>query len=223
MRSKGFLALASLLLLTTSCGCGPTRVEQLLEAAHSDDIDEQRTALRELADVGPDAASAFPDFIELSEHRHPDVRRLSGLALGRIASTLSTADDQHHETEVQAVLTRLLDDPELAVRNTAAFALLDLDPDHPVAQQRVLSAMKQGDGGIIDRLTHTKPAPAWAIPTLSELVSHDSRPGIRRLAVVALGKIDPQAPEAQKKLQSALQDRDDRVREAARDALARGS
>lgn len=210
-----------MLLSMSACG-GPTRVEELLIAAHSSEIDEQRGALRELADIGPDAAAAIADLIDLSDHPHPDIRRLSGLALGNIAAALPPEELESHRREILEVLTRMLEDDELAVRNTAAFALLGLEPDHAAAQDRLKSSMRKGDGGIIDRLTHMHPPPAWTVPTLVDLLHRDPRPGIRRLSAVALGAIDPDGDETRKALHQALSDSDDQVRSAAQDALNRG-
>jgi len=213
-----FLASVAVLLSMSACG-GPSRVEQLLASAHSSEINEQRTALRELADLGTDAEPAIADFVDLSSHRHPDIRRLSGLALGNIAAALPSEELEPHRQGIIDVLTRLLGDDELAVRNTAAFALLGLDPDHAPAQQCLVSSMRQGDGGIIDRLTHMQPAPTWAVPTLVGLLTRDRRPGLRRLSAVALGAIDSDGEESRKALNRALSDSDDRVRSAAQDAL----
>ncbi|MGD9854118.1 MAG: HEAT repeat domain-containing protein [Planctomycetaceae bacterium] len=209
------------MLVLAACGCGPTRFDQLLESAQSDDLDRQRAALRELADLGPEAAPAVPYLIQLSGHPHPDIRRLSGLALGNLASGQVTADMPSQRGEIRDVLLRQLDDKDLAVRNTAAFALLDLDPDQASAQRQLQRAIQQGDGGLIDRLTHLDPKPAWAVPTLIDIVKRDRRPGLRRLAVVALGEIDPSRVDAQQALKTALEDPNDQVRSAAGAALRR--
>jgi HEAT repeat protein len=201
-----------------TCGCGDSRLDELLESAHSSDIDQQRQALRELADLGSEATPAIPDLIELCGDSDADVRRLSGLALSNIATAVP-AGELGQRSEIIDVLTKQLDDDEPAVRNTAAFGLLTLDPDHTGAQQRLQVAMREGDGGIIDRLSRTQPPPAWAVPTLIEILTRDQRPGLRRLAAVALGKIDPGGEDAQAALRGALQDSDDRVRGAAEEAL----
>jgi HEAT repeat protein len=212
------LVCATLLFLIT-CGCGESRLDQLLQGAHSTDIDQQRQALRELAEFGPEAAPAIPDLIELCGHSHTDVRRLSSLALSNIVSTLPADESGSQRGEIIDVLATQLDDEAPAVRNTAAFGLLTLDPGHAAARQRLQTAMREGDGGIIDRLSRTQPPPTWAVPTLVEILSRDPRPGLRRLAAIALGEIDPRGEHAQTALRRALQDADDRVRGAAEEAL----
>ncbi|MBX3440667.1 MAG: HEAT repeat domain-containing protein [Planctomycetaceae bacterium] len=198
-------------------GCGPTRLEGLLEAAQSSNNDERRTALRSIADLGAEAQPAVPVLRKLSEDLHPDVRRLCGLALGNIATALP--DDQELRENVVEILNRQLSDSELAVRNTAAFALLQIDANHTKAQQTLQRAIRQGDGGVVDRLTHLQPRPLWSVPTLIEILGRDERPGLRRLAAVALGEIAPTQEAARAALQAGLRDRDDEVRSAAQEAL----
>jgi HEAT repeat protein len=222
-RSRSRVAGVGLLLILAISGCGASRLEQLLASIRSDDVERQRLALRELADMGADAAPAIPALIDLSRHRDADIRRLCGLALGRIAAALPSDALQSPRDAAISALARQLDDGDLAVRNTAAFGLVGLDPEHARAQHQLCRAMQQGDGGIIDRLTRTQPAPLWAVPTFIELLNRDRRPGIRRLAAVALGEIGRDDPQARTALTRALQDSDDRVRSAAHKALNRAA
>lgn len=215
-----FICTFSVLLAIPQTGCRPTRFEQLMESVRSDDVDRQRTALRELADLGPEAAPALPELLELTGHPHPDLRRLSSLAVGRIAAAPSS-DVEVQRANINDILTQQLADEDLAVRNTAAFALLELDSDHAAAQRQLRRAMQQGDGGIVDRLTRTDPPPTWATPTLIEIIRRDERPSLRRLAVIALGAIDPGGRDARQALRAACHDPDDQVRTAAELALRR--
>jgi HEAT repeat protein len=57
-----------------------------------------------------------------------------------------------------------------------------------------------------------------SVPTFTRLLT-DRRPGIRRLAAEGLGKIGGASQTALPALRQALQDRDDRVREAATQAI----
>jgi len=208
----------ALTLLLLVIGCGRSRLDELLADAHSDDTEQQRLALRKIADLGAEAAPAVPSLIELTRHQNADVRRLSGLALGNITAVLPDADVAPAAEVIDALETQLTD-TNRGVQNTAAFALLHLEPDHAAAQQQLTAAMRKGDGGIIDRLKRLHPSPDWAVPALIEILRGDPRPGIRRLAAVALGLMDSEDPDVQNALRGALRDTDDRVREAAKESL----
>lgn len=201
-------------------GCGRTQVDELLAAARSEDAEQRQLALRQIAELSAEGAPAIPVLIELSHHRDPQVRRLCGLALGNIAPRIPATEEWTPQTEVVPALETQLIDSERAVQTTAAFALLNLNPDHAAAQQQLNAAMRQGDGGIIDRMKRLQPAPEWAIPTLFDLLQTDRRPGIRRLSAEALGMIAPDDLDVHAALRSALNDKDDRVQEAAKDALS---
>ncbi len=75
-----------------------------------------------------------------------------------------------------------------------------------------------GEGGTIVAVGEMGPAADWAVPTLTKLLQ-DRRAGIRRLAAEALGRIAAGNPEVQAALRRSLSDADDRVREAAQQAL----
>ena len=220
MRSDRRPAVCLLALLTfTACSAGSSRLEELLESAHSAEADQRRQALQAIAELGVDAIPAIPDLIELCGHATPETRRLSSLALAEIATVLPEDEFQSERHEIVDALATRLNDEEQSVRNTAAFGLLAIDHSHSLAQQHLQAAMRRGDGGIIDRLTHSQPPPTWARPTLISILNEDPRPGLRRLAAVGLGEIDADSEETQTALRNALQDSDDRVRRAARLAL----
>jgi HEAT repeat protein len=84
----------------------------------------------------------------------------------------------------------------------------------------VLTAtMQAGEGGTIVAVGGLGPQAEWAAPTLTKLLQ-DKRPGVRRLAAEALGKIGPQG-DATAALEQATRDADDQVRAAAEAALGR--
>ena len=135
-----------------------------------------------------------------------EVRRLSCFALGEIG------------TANRRVLSAALDDAEMSVRLSAAYALLKLDDADPEAAETLSVAMRAGDGGVIVSVTSAGARAAWAIPTLTTLLT-DRRAGIRRLAAEGLGKIGGASQSALPTLKRATQDRDDRVRAAAAEAI----
>jgi hypothetical protein len=218
IRCLGALALLAVLSWSLP-GCGDSEFDQLLAAARGEDIEQQRLALRQLADMGPRAAAAVPDLILLCSDEDADVRRLAGLGLGNIAAEVRGDEAELDAADILSALSSQLEDENAGVRHSAAFALLGLNPDHQAAQDCLLVAMRRGDGGIVDRLKSMQPPPIWAVPTLIEILSRDRRPGIRRLAAVSLGEIAPDQADVRGALQQALRDGDDRVRDAAQQAL----
>jgi HEAT repeat protein len=200
-------------------GCGDSEFDQLLSAARGEDLEQQRLALRQIADMGARASAAVPHLILLTSHENADVRRLAGLGLGNIVADVRGDAPEIDQSGILAALSRQLEDKDTGVRHSAAFALLGLDADHQAAQECLLVAMRRGDGGIIDRLKSMQPPPTWAVPPLIEILMRDRRPGIRRLAAVSLGTIAPDQPDVRGALQRALRDADDRVRDAAQRAL----
>ncbi len=80
--------------------------------------------------------------------------------------------------------------------------------------------MKMGEGGTIVAVGQYGENAVWAVPTLVSLLE-DRRAGIRRIAADALRQIGPAAGAAEEALRRAAKhDVDDRVRDAAKEALA---
>ena len=104
------------------------------------------------------------------------------------------------------------------MRLAAAYALLKIKAGHNGAVDVLSRAMLAGDGGVIVGVTKEGPQAAWAVPTLTRLLA-DRRPGIRRLAAEGLGKIGSASQSALPALENSLKDQDDRVREAATQAI----
>ncbi|HVJ68660.1 MAG TPA: HEAT repeat domain-containing protein, partial [Caulifigura sp.] len=100
------------------------------------------------------------------------------------------------------------------------FSLQALAPETTPFRDELLSGMKSGDGGLLVAIRGFEPPASWAVPTLLELIK-DKRPGIRRLAIEALGDIAPAMEASRKAIEAARRDPDDRVREAADKVLDR--
>jgi HEAT repeat protein len=114
-----------------------------------------------------------------------------------------------------------LRDPDTGVRRAAAFALQQLAPETEAYRDELIAALRAGDGGVIVALPKLTPRPDWALEPLRELLK-DRRPGTRRLAIEALAELKFDDPTLRPTLERLAQsDRDDRVREAAREALSR--
>jgi HEAT repeat protein len=114
-------------------------------------------------------------------------------------------------------LESALDDSELTVQLAAAWALVKLDPGARKYVSVLTATMQAGEGGTIVAVGNLGAEAEWAVPTLEELLQ-DKRPGVRRLAAEALGRIGPQG-DATAALEQATGDADDQVRAAAEAAL----
>jgi hypothetical protein len=82
------------------------------------------------------------------------------------------------------------------------------------------NALLDGNGPVFLEVARMGPSGAWAVPTLTSLLSH-KHPPVRALAARALGGIGAPAMSALPSLQKALRDEKPVVRKAARIALDR--
>ena len=191
-------------------GCGEARLDQLVsELRQADDVLVRRAAARALGELGSEATSAVSALDEALADDDREVCRLACYALGEVGPQANAA---------LPALTNSLQDEELSVRLAAAFAIQKINPDSEAYVAELTKAMRMGEGGTIVSIGRIGPSATWAVPTLIELLK-DRRPGIRRLAVEALGQIAVDAEDAESALRRALRDEDDRVRQAAQKAL----
>jgi HEAT repeat protein len=80
--------------------------------------------------------------------------------------------------------------------------------------------MRAGDGRTLLAVSEMGSSGAWAVPTLVELLAHES-PKVRALAARTLGRIGPAAGDAKPALQGAARDPSAAVQTAAKEALKR--
>lgn len=175
--------------------------------------------MRELAELGMDAKQATPVLVGGTQDDDPETARLSCFALGQIYTAGETPAESPVPADVREVLAASLNGRQTSLRMTAAYALLATDADNADAQAVLLTAMQRGDGGVIDRIGRRQPPPTWAVDTLIEILGGDRRPGNRRLAAVALGRIGVSSEAVRAALEQASDDDDDRVRAAAQESL----
>ena len=212
LRTQRLPAQWMLALLTAALcgGCGSDPVAPLVEQLRSTDADARRDAARSLGALGPAAASAVESLEAVVDDESPAVRQAVCRALGEIGES---------SPSTTAALQGALTDRELSVRLASAFALLRLAPDDLAYVPVLKTAMEQGEGGTIVAVGHMGTDATWALPTLTGLL-RDRRPGIRRIAAEAIGRIGPDESARASLRNSAADDPDDRVREAARTALS---
>jgi HEAT repeat protein len=197
------------LCLAAAAGCEADQVTLLTEQLASAENDARSNAARDLGALGAAAGPAIPSLIVVARDSQPGVRQAACRALGEIGVA---------DPAALAALQDSLEDAESSVQLAAAFALVKLDPGGQAYIPVLIRTMRSGEGGTIVAVGQLGPQASWAVPALIDLLK-DRRPGIRRLAAEALGRIGPTA-EAVPALQRAAQDSDDRVRAAAAAALA---
>jgi HEAT repeat protein len=198
-----------LLLAVALAGCqGDDPVAARIAELQGTDRDARIAAADALRDLGEPASAAVPALNSVLGDLHPGVRQSAARALGHMGEAGRTA---------ATPLEKLLNDPELSVRLAAAWSLQKLDPAGQKYIPVLTKAMRAGEGGTIVAVGNLGPAADWAVPTLTTLLQ-DRRPGVRRLAAEALGKIGPD-DAARAALERAVKDSDDRVREAASAAV----
>lgn len=200
----------ALLTIALYGGCAGDSVAPLVDQLRSPDAGTRRQAARALGELGPAAVSAVDALESGVDDPDPGVRQAACRALGEIGEV---------SPSTTAALQEGLSDPQLSVRLASAFALLKLAPDDHAYVPVLTTAMEQGEGGTIVAVGRMGGAASWALPTLTGLL-RDRRPGIRRIAAEALGRIGPDAESRLALQRSAADDPDDRVREAARAALS---
>lgn len=198
---------AGLAVLLALAGC---RSELSVLTANLTDPDPEvrETAARDLGELGPAARPAALALVAATLDEQREVRQAACRALGELGTT---------EGGVIGGLKSALEDKEMSVRTAAAFSLLKLNPADQAYVPALEATMREGEGGTIVAVGKLGPSAAWALPTLISLLQ-DGRPGIRRLAAEAIGRIGPNV-EARVALQKIADDRDDRVRAAVQTAL----
>ena len=207
---RGLTVLNPIVVIAASlAGCEAPH-EPLVEQLQSTSAESRRAAALALGKLGSTAEPAVSSLWPVVGDGDPTVRQAACRALGEIGVA---------SLETTAALQPALDDAELSVRLAAAIALLRLDPSGDVHRQVLTDAMLQGEGGTIVAVGRLEPKATWALPTLTQLL-RDRRPGIRRIAAEALGRIGPDAAAREALHRSATQDADDRVRTTATESLS---
>ncbi len=169
----------------------------------------RRAAARGLREAGPEASDSLGALQEALSDPDSEVVRQCAVTLGSIGAAAEPAVPS---------LVELLKHDELAVRFSAAIAIHRIDPGEDAIHPVLIQAMQTGDGGAILAVAEMGPAAVWAVPTLEKLARHRD-PNVRLLAVTALGRIGPNASEAEDVLEAAMDDRHAGVREAASRSL----
>jgi len=215
MRLAWVVSLGTVLLgivLSGIGGCGGDPVARWAAELQDEDVHVRRAAARQLADLGFEAEPAASALGNALDDPDREVRRLAIHAVSQVGPPAES---------FLPALQNALDDEELSVRIAAAIAINRIDPNEEGHQRVLIDAMKMGEGGIIVTVGQMAEDAGWAVPTLIDLLG-DPRPGIRRISANSLEQIGPAAAAAEETLQQvASSDAEERVREAAQQALDR--
>jgi HEAT repeat protein len=177
-------------------------------------------AVRVLTKLGPKAAGAVPDLVEVSKEADPEVRKSIYFALAAIGTGAAPATD---------VLADSISSDDKGVRESALYALRQIGPDAKAAIRPLLRRME------VDRSFESL-ASAWALariapdnravaskilPVLMRGLSNSDEQ-IRLNSAEALADLGPEAMQVAPELKKiARDDKSPLVREAAVAALKR--
>lgn len=209
MSVNSAMRLACLGFALMMLGCGVNRTDELITQLNDDDLEDRRTAVKELADCEGDEVTAA--LASVLDDTDTSVRRLAITAIGQ-RGPLAVA-------QLPSLLPAL-EDPMLSVRLATALAIQKIDPDNEDFVPVITDALLAGEGGIFLEVAEMGPDAQWAVPTLIRLLSHPETK-LRALTAVTLGRLGPTARNAEPALRKALKDPQDPVRNAAQAALVK--
>jgi HEAT repeat protein len=200
---------ATLYLFIVGCASDPR--DRLIAALESSEVEARRAAARALGEEGQADERVVGALTKSVDDADAEVRRRSIDALGQFGVSAKAS---------VPALIRALRDSEPAVALRAALALQKVDPGNSESQPVLIAAMRRGDGRILLEVGAMGDKAAWAVPTLTRLLSHEA-PQVRAVAARSLGQTGPPARRAEAALRRATSDTNLGVQQAARDALAR--
>lgn len=197
---------------------GPPAVPRLVGALKYAALREEVIGI--LGRMGPAAAPATPQLVQLIEDKNPNVAHAAVLALAAIGPpakeavpALTQALQQHRDADADAT--------------DYAFALGSIGPDAAAAAPQLEMLLKSPDAnlGLISAWSLARiqpksaPVAAKTLPLLVAGLSSPS-PAARQAAAEALASLGPLAKSAEPSLKKASADSDQNVRDAAAKALA---
>jgi HEAT repeat protein len=194
--------------MLTGCG-GKAGAASGISGLESGDVDVRRIAVRELTQKPTLDDQEIGALTKCIADPDVEVRRASINAIGKCGPQAASA---------LPMLIKALQDSDSAVRIRAALAIQKIDPKNPAFMPVLIAALRAGDGHVLLDVGAMGADGAWAVPTLTELLSHNL-PQVRALAAQTLGRIGPTASSAKPALQQATRDLNLAVQTAARHAL----
>jgi HEAT repeat protein len=190
-------------------GCGGSSTETFIAQLRDADPKVRLAAARALSERRSDVTVAVAGLAAAAEDNDFAVRELAITTLGQIGPEAKDA---------LPAIERALTDENRSVRTSAALAIDSIEPNSQVHRPVLVESLRSGDGPVFIAVSRMGERGAWAVPTLTGLLS-DRRPSIRALAAHALGGIGPAARVAERALQQSSRNPEPSVRKAAQKAL----
>jgi HEAT repeat protein len=203
--------LAFVVLCQMVVGCGRDSLEDLIARLGDPDFRVRRAAATKLVERAATDEHVVPALMPCVADHNIEARRLAIDVLGQIGPGASAS---------LPTLKAALADQEPTVRMRAAIAIQRIAPEERSFVPVLVSAMRAGQGRILLHVGAMGADGAWAVPTLMELLSHDS-PQMRALAAQTLGRVGLPASDARAALERAARDPNAAVQSAARGAMQR--
>jgi vesicle coat complex subunit len=190
-------------------GCGRDPVADLAARLQDPNVEVRRAAVEALGQQPVSDVRVIDSLTRCIGDNDGEVRYGSIAAVGRIGPPAKSS---------LPALKSALQDVEPTIRQRAALSIARIDPLEPSFIPVLVGAMRDGDGRVLLEIASMGAEAAWAVPTLTGLLSHQS-PKVRALAASALGGIGSPAASAKPALQQASRDSNAIVKTAAREAL----
>lgn len=192
-------------------GCSHDSADAIVSRLHDPNVEVRRTATHSLVERPFNDSRVIEELAKNTADKNSELRYESVEALGKLGPAAKST---------VPLLKLRLQDTEKNVRLRAAFSIQKIDPADPSFVPILAAAMREGDGRTLLEVGSLGPGAAWAVPTLSGLLTHES-PKVRTLSARALGNIGPTASASKSALEAARNDPNTGVQKAATDALAR--
>jgi HEAT repeat protein len=211
MSIRAFSRRFSIALSLALGGCRHDPAEAIVAKLSDPNIEVRLAATNSLVEQPVNDNRVIKELTKNVSEKNSELRYKSAEALGKLGSAAKSS--------LPSLILRL-QDGEKNVRLRAAFSIQKIDPADRSFVPVLSDAMREGDGRTLLEVGALGSGAAWAVPTLSGLLSHAS-PKVRTLAAKALGNIGPAANGAKIALEAARGDSNAGVQKAANDALAR--
>ena len=165
----------------------------LVKALQDPDFSARLFAVQSIGRIGVASRPMAPALIELLSDPHWWVRREAARALALIGGDLQRAVPALKQLMMQA---EPQDNNPAWTRTCAAAALWRADPQDVLALEQIQQSIELPEigGWTVRLLGDLGTAPVGAVPALKELLQSDD-PNLRKAALSALRKIDPDAAE----------------------------
>jgi HEAT repeat protein len=198
-------------ICTALTGCGHDPVDNIVAKLRDPDVAVRRAATHSLVEQPVNNERVIEELTKNVSDKNTELRYESAEALGKLGPAAKSS--------LPLVKLRL-QDGDKNVRLRAAFSIEKIDPADRSFVPVLIAAMREGDGRTLLEVGALGPNAAWAVPTLSGLLSHESFK-VRSLSATALGNIGPAAISAKPNLEALRNDNNPTVKKAANDALNR--